>query len=444
MRAFLLSLALAASATAQVPPDLEGQWSGAAIYDGGALRLIDLEIDVPSADVLEVVLTQPYNGFTRFSFPFAYEPGGSADGYMTAELFGDEMRLLIDLEDGTLRGTVVVGSDTTATVSLSRVLDYGIPTFDLEDVSFVAGRDTLYGSLVVPTSAGPHPTVLMVPGRGYGYGRGEMGEWATMMARNGVAALVYDARGTGSSTGVDSLTTGADRIEDVRVALDVLAGHPSVRADAVGVLSNSAGGWVTPLALEGRDDVAFWISLVGPVGSLAEQQSAAVRQLMRDSEQEFSDADYAAATAYQAQLVEVASWPEVAPLVEAAREQPWAEFADLPEGPENEQLRYFARRRGFDNTAALEVVRIPTLAVYGTADWVVPPGDHVPALEAASQRAGFDLTLPVLEGVDHSLGIPSGAVGEGSWPEGYTRAWARPGRLFTTIVDWTRAQAGLD
>ncbi|MGB3542692.1 alpha/beta hydrolase family protein [Rubrivirga sp.] len=414
MRAFLLSLAFVAAAAAQVPPDLAGRWSGAAIYDGGALRLFDLEVEVPRPDTLEVVLTQPYNGFTRFGFPFAYEPGGPADGFLSAGLFGDEMRLLVDLEDGTLRGTVVVGGDTTATVSLSRVLDYDLPTFGLEDVTFVAGRDTLAGSLVVPPGGGPHPTVLMVPGRGYGYGRGEMGSWATMIARNGIAAFIYDARGTGVSTGVDSLTTGAERVQDVRAALDVLAEHPSVQPDAVGILSNSAGAWVTPLALEGRDDVAFWVSLVGPVGSLAEQQSAAVRQLMRDSGQAFTDTDYAEATAYQTRLVEVASWPEVAPLVEDARSLPWAEFADLPEGPDDEQLRYFARRPGFDNTAALEALHVPVLAIYGTADWIVPPGDHVPALEAAAQRAGFDLTLFVLEGVDHSLGIPGGEVGDGS------------------------------
>ena len=444
----LIALTLGSAATAQVPDALGGRWSGAAVYEGGALRLLDLEIEVAGPDSVAVVLTQPYNGFTRFGFPFAYEPGGPADGALVAGLFGDEMRLLVDLDDGTLRGTVRVGADTTATVSLQRVLDYPLPSFRVEEVSFTAGRDTLGGSLVLPEGAGPFATAVLVPGRGYGYGRGEMASWATLLVRNGIAAFIFDARGTGVSTGVDSLTTGRQRVEDVDAALDAVLVHPEVRPDAVGVVSNSAGSWVTPLAIADRDDVAFWVSLVGPAGSLAHQQAAAVREAMRRSDQPFTPADYAAATAYQEALVEAMGagvpWDEIAPRVEAARTAPWAAFADLPDAPTDEQPAYFARRTGFDNTAALRTLRVPTLAIFGAEDVVVPPSEHVPQWRALAAEAGNGaFTAVVLPGVDHSLGIPPGPVGAGDWPAGYTRVWGRPGALFTTVVAWTRQRVGL-
>ncbi|WP_412067106.1 alpha/beta hydrolase family protein [Rubrivirga sp. IMCC43871] len=446
MRLALLSLLLAVGASAQAPDGLAGRWSGAAVYEGGALRLLDLEIAV-GPDGLEVVLTQPYGGFARFGFPFAYEPGGPADGFLVAELFGDEMRLLVDLTDGSLRGTVVTDSVTQATVSLQRVLDYPLPGYTIEPLAFVAGADSLFGSLVLPEGPGPFPTALMVPGRGYGYGRGEMSDWALTLVRNGIATFLYDARGTGESSGVDSLTTGADRVADVQAALDKLAADPRVRADAVGIVSNSAGGWVTPLAIADRDDVAFWVALVPPAGSLAEQQSATVRRLMRDSGRPFTEAEFAAATAYQSRLVSLAAqgapWSAYAPIIDAARAQPWAEFAHLPESLADEQLSYYARRPGFDNTDALRRMRVPTLAIFGTADRIVPPEDHVPVLEAL--QAGNDaLNVLVLDGADHSLGVPAAAVGEGDWPAGYRRVWGRPGRLFVTLVDWTRQQIGLD
>ncbi len=448
MRRLLLLVLLATAADAQVPDGLAGRWSGAAVYAGGSLRLFDLEIAV-DGDALDVTLTQPYSGFTRFRFPFAYEPGGTADGALVAGLYGDEMRLLVDLVDGTLRGTVVAEGDTTARVSLERVLDYPLPGYRLEEVSFVSEQDTLVGSLILPEGPGPFPTAVLVAGRGYGSGRDEMGEWGTMLARNGVAAFAYDRLGTGASTGVDSTTTTRDRVRSVDAALDAVLARPEVRADAVGVVSNSAGGWVTPLAVEDRVDVAFWVALVPPVGSLAEQQSATVRELMRRSGEPFTSADYDAATAYQTALVEQSGagvpWAEIAPLVRAARATAWGPYADLPDGPTDEQPAYFARRPGFDNTAALRRMRVPTLAVYGGADEIVPPGDHVPALRALYAEAGNDdLAVLVLPGVDHSLGRPAQAVGEGDWPAGYTRAWGRPGVLFTTIVGWTRARVGLD
>ncbi len=448
IRLLLLACLVAAPAGAQIPDALAGRWSGAAVYTGGALRLLDLDVSVVAADSLGTVLTQPYNGFTRFAVGFEYAPG-RADGELTAELFGDEMRLVVDLTDGTLRGTVVTDGDTTATVSLARVLAYPLPTLRIDDLTFRAGPDTLAGSLVLPSGAGPHPVALLVPGRGFGYARTEMADWATLLARNGVGAFVYDARGTGGSTGNDSLTTGDDRVADVRAALDLLSSHPDVRGDALGILSNSAGAWVVPLAIEGRSDVSFWVSLVGPVGTLAGQQSAAVRRLMQDSGTLFTDAEVAAAVAYQERLVQLsldgAPWAAFAPVVADASTQRWAEFADLPDSLTDEQLAYYRRRARFDNAAAMRRLRVPMLAVYGTADWVVPPEVHVPALRAAAAEAGNDaLTVLVLPGAEHSLGVPGGRVGEGAWPGGYERVWGRSGVLFTTVAGWVRAQVGLD
>ena len=444
--AALLLCAAVIPAAAQVPDALSGRWSGAAIYDGTVPTLFSLEIGVLGPDSLTTTLTQPYAGFDRFRFPFAYE-AGRLDGELVGGLYGDEMRLLVDLASQTLRGTVVADGDTTATVYLQRVMDYALPGYRIEDVAFQAGEATIAGSLLVPEAPGPHPAAVLVPGRGYGSTRARMASYARLLARDGIAALVYDARGTGGSTGTDTLTTGAERAQDVGAALDALLARSDIRADAVGVLSYSAGGWVAPLALDGRDDVAFWVSLAGPTTNLVEQQGVAVEQYVARYLPDLSDAEGQAAGDYQRRLTALAiadaPWRDIAPLVAAAREATWAEAVDLPVAADDANLSYYRLRASFDPEAALRRLAVPTLAVYGSEDWIVPPTPHADRLRALAAESGHaDVTVVVLDGAEHSLGRP-GAVVPGAWPLGYARRWTRPPELYPTIVDWIQARTGL-
>ena len=446
MRRLLLLVLLASAAAAQPPDGLAGRWSGAAIYDGTTPRLFDLEFAV-DGDRLETVLTMTYNGHERFGYDFTFAAEGPLDGVLTSGLFG-EMRLLVDLDEGTLRGTVTADDGAASPVFLQRILDYDLPTYTLAEVSFVAGADTLAGALILPDAPPPYPAAVIVPGRGFGQTRGAGAAWGTMLARNGIAALVFDARGTGASTGDDSLTTGAQRVEDLSAALDLLRARPEVRPDAVGVLSNSAGGWVTPLALAGRDDVAFWVSLVGPAESLADQQGHTTTGLMRRSDQTFSEADYQAAFDFQSALVRLAwrdaPWTEMELLVAEARDQPWAEFALLPEGPDDADLRYYRLHAAYETDVALARITAPTYAVYASDDVIVEPSENIPKLRAAFAEAGNeDLTVVLLEGANHSLGRTGAVVGEGDWPQRWTRLWTRPPELYTGVVAWVRETVGL-
>lgn len=439
----LLLLVSAGSVGAQIPETLTGRWSGASISNNVPL-LFDLEFEVED-DSLMTILTQPYNGFTRFGFDFQYSPEGSADGMLTAGLFGDEMRLLVDLTDGTLRGTVSVEDSVTATVFLRRVLDYPLPSYSFEEVRFRAGEDTLAGTLIVPDGEGPHPAVVLVAGRGYGSGRGEIASWGLMLARNGIAALAFDVRGSGSSTGDPAATTSEDRFEDVRAALDWMQTRSEISRDKVGILSYSAGGWVTPIAIQGRGDVAFWISLAGPAEDLAAQQGHTTTELMRMSGETYSDTDYTAAFDYQSGLVELAQsgadWSTIEAVNATARAASWAEHALIPDSLNQEDLDYYRRRLGYTPAEALRQIEVPMLAIYGTRDFIVPPSENVPLLRSYLAEAGNDeLTILVLEDVDHSLGRPGGATGDREWPVDYVRRWTRPGELFTTIVEWTQEQ----
>ena len=439
MRLALLVL-LASSAAAQ-PDGLLGRWAGAAVQNGTPV-LFELDLSRGADGALATSLTLPYNGYDRFAFDFAYAPAASGDaasgdGTLTGGLFGDEMHLTVDLAEGHLRGTVTAGDSVTARVHLQKVVGFPLPAIADEEVRFAVGRDTLAGTLYRPAGAVRPPAAVVVAGRDAGT-RAAMSGWARLLARTGTAALVYDAHGTGRSTGDAHTETAEDRIDGARAALDLLLARDDL--GAVGLVGYSAAGWIVPTVAADRDDVAFVVTMAGPTESLADQQGHVTTAFMRASETPFTDAETAAAFAYQRQTVVLAqagaSWDEFEAVNAPARATRWAEHALIPDSLGAPDLDYFRRRTGFA-APPWSRVRAPVLAFFGEADPIVPPGDNVPRLLAAQPGA----TVVVLPGADHTLARPAAVVGEGAWPERFYRPWTRSALLFETLVRWVGERA---
>ena len=448
MRALAFAvLLLAAGARAQdaaVPPELAGTWSGAAV-SGPVPRLFTLELSVDDGG-LQTVLTQPYRGFDRFGIAGRYEaPDSTGFGHLTYGLFGDAMRLVVDLGEMTLRGTVVEGDSVTATVFLQRVVPFPLPEIEARAFRIASGADTLAGSLLLPAGAasagGPHPAVVMVTGRGYGT-RAETAALGRLLARKGIAALVWDGRGTGGSTGDRATVTAAERVADVRAVLDWAAAQPDLDAAQIGVFGSSAGGWIAPMAADGRHDVAFLLTSVGPAEGLADQQGHTTTELMRRSDSTYTDAEYAAAFAYQRDLVPMAQtgapWAAFEAANARARAARWAEHALIPDSLTSPDLDYYARMRGLDAGPALSRWARPLLAVYGADDWIVPPRENVPLFRRLTE-SNPDATAVVLQ-TGHASERPAADVGEGAWPYRYRRSWTRAPEWYTTLLGWLDEQ----
>ncbi len=442
-RLVLLLVLVGGAVRAQVPTELAGTWAGALVQDGTP-RLFTLEIEA-HGDSLATTLVLPYRGYDSFPAAVAYEPpapGETGDGHLTSDLFGG-MRLLVDLGDRTLRGTVSRPDGAEATAFLQRVLPYGPPRVREEPFTVVSGRDTLAGALVLPAEpeygGGPHPAVVLVTGRGYG-SRWQTRWLALLFARAGVAGVVWDGRGTGGSTGDRSTVTSAQRVADVDAVLDWALRQPAVDATQVGALGLSAGAWIAPLAVADRDDVAFLITLAGPTEPLDAQQGHVTARLMRDSDSTYTDAEYRAAFVYQRDLVRLAqrgaAWPEYEALNAPARAARWAEHALIPDSLGLPDLSYYARMPGLDPIPALSTWRRPLLAVFGARDWIVPPEEQAPLLRRWAWAAGNDdVTIAVLD-MDHGGYRPEGEVGEGAWPRRYRRDRTRAPELYDTLLGW--------
>lgn len=110
-----------------------------------------------------------------------------------------------------------------------------------------ADQKPLPAYLARPSGAGPFPAVVVLHGCG-GFGYRPV-SWADLLASWGYVAIAVDSLTPRGRTSACSTGT-AEQPADAYRALKYLASQPDVRADRVGVLGMSMGGWSVLFALE--------------------------------------------------------------------------------------------------------------------------------------------------------------------------------------------------
>ncbi len=149
--------------------------------------------------------------------------------------------------------------------------------FVIQDVRFEGAGEALAGRLVLPPGDEPVPLVVLIHGSEASSAL-DFAYLQRLMPAQGVAAFVYDKRGTGSSTGSytqDFELLAADAVAALQTA-EALAGD---RVSAFGYLGGSQGGWVAPLATT-MSDPDFVIAAFGMAeGPLAEDREQVQMEL---------------------------------------------------------------------------------------------------------------------------------------------------------------------
>ena len=203
-------------------------------------------------------------------------------GFVSADSVSISNRQLDMAFSGKLRDGKIVGRFSQRGLSMPLVLTPGEfvrnrpqtpePPFPYrsEDVSFSNGDAVLSGTLVYPEGWNARkkvPVALMVSGSGLQnrdeelFGHKPFLVIADYLARNGIATLRYDDRGTGTSTGDAANATTEDFMKDAAAGLDYLRSLGKFRK--IGVIGHSEGGGIAfMLASRGRTD--FIVSLAGP------------------------------------------------------------------------------------------------------------------------------------------------------------------------------------
>lgn len=123
---------------------------------------------------------------------------------------------------------------------------------------------TLVGVLTLPQGGGPFPAVIQVAGSGsYPLGPNQL-LMADAFAKKGIAALCYDKRGCGKSSGDYDSAHTTDFEKDAMAGFEFLRGLPEINPRKVGIIGHSEGGLIAPMAAAECPDVAFIVLLAGP------------------------------------------------------------------------------------------------------------------------------------------------------------------------------------
>jgi uncharacterized protein len=123
-----------------------------------------------------------------------------------------------------------------------------------EEVTFRSGPITLTGTLLRPSQVPPLGAVVLVHGSGPGPRQG-LRLLAEHLSSAGLAALIYDKRGSGGSGGSWLDASLEDLAGDVLSAAAFLHARPDLAGSLVGALGVSQGGWVVPRAVALRPGV---------------------------------------------------------------------------------------------------------------------------------------------------------------------------------------------
>ena len=318
--------------------------------------------------------------------------------------------------------------------SIDRV-DYQQPKIK-QDGRWTQPKFRISGTITWPagaTSESSIPAVVMVTGSGP-QDRDEtigvhkpfrvLAQW---LAKQGIASLRYDDRGTGSSTGDFLNSTTFDFANDATAVWEyarTLAGIDRLR---VGLLGHSEGGMIGPMVAANQPDVAFLILLAPPAFSgseiLAKQidriselqgvdsatRDASIvlqRKLQRLALDPESDEDKTASRVRQAVLEQWDSLRGMSKEVsgeseEARRQRVVEQILSQFKGLQTPWMRYFL---AFDPTPAWLVMRTPTLAMWGDKDvQVLADSNRERLLDVTTRNSRLQGDLVVLPGLNHLM-----------------------------------------
>lgn len=283
-----------------------------------------------------------------------------------------------------------------------------------EPIEFSSGDAKLAGTLFLPDQPGRHPAVVLFHGSGPEPRNSARAEW---FARWGIAALAYDKRGVGQSTGDFRKIPFQSLVEDGLAGIAFLKARGDIDARQIGVWGQSQGGWLGPLAASRSSDVAFVIAVSGPGVTPGEQMIFYFANELRT--RGLSDTDIEEASAVRRHvwyyLATGAGYEQAKSAIQSAKAKRW--YADLrtqrddPIGNfEHAQAArnddWYKTEMNYDPVATLRRLKVPALFLFGGDDRLVPvPKSAETIRQTLAESSHRDFTIKIFPGADHGLNL---------------------------------------
>ncbi len=350
-----------------------------------------------------------------------------------ATLRGDATTSVFDLAAArsALTGTFTEG-DASGTAVLARATA-AEPAVRETPVAFANGPVELRGTLFTPASAGRHPAVIML------HGSGAEGRWANRylarkLAEAGVAALTYDKRGVGESTGDWRTAAFTDLVADAVRGIGMLGQRPDIDPTRIGAFGHSQGGTMLPMVAEFAANVAF-LAASGPSGVSPDSlERFSLRNAIGVASLPPADRELAETFVRTIVGVAYAGRPRAGldSLARSLTGRPWY-FGPPP--ADDPYWAFSARIANYEPEAHWRVVNPPVALFFGGSDERVPVEASRAAITGALAAVpGRLIASCVYPGADHTLRVRR--TGD-QWPR------SAPGYV-DDLVKWVRVAARLD
>jgi dienelactone hydrolase len=310
------------------------------------------------------------------------------------------------------------GCGTRATISPENVAP------SEEAVHFTNGDINLSGTLVLPGGSRKVPAVVLFHGSGPQPRNLFTARW---FADHGFAALTYDKRGIGESTGNFKVVPFMELTGDGLAGVQYLKSRKEIDSTHIGVWGLSQGGWLGPLAASRSKDVAFVIAISGPGVSPGEQM---LFFYAKDLEAKgLPEIQIREATALRRDIWNYMytgnGYDQMEAEIKKSRTKPWYDqvktqqdrlFEGIPtpaafSSYKNKKYIWFRDEAQYDPVPTLEALRVPVLFIFGDQDRLVPVEKSVGIIRDALTRGGNkDFTIKILPNVDHGMYLPTGKI----------------------------------
>ena len=286
-----------------------------------------------------------------------------------------------------------------------------------EAVRFANGSVTLAGTLVIPAGAGRHPAVILFHGSGPQKRDLFTAHW---FASQGIAALAYDKRGVGDSTGDFRAVPFMQLCDDGLATMEYLKSRKEIDAKRIGVWGLSQGGWLGPLAASRSADFAFVIAVSGPGVSPGEQMIVYYANKLRA--QGVPEKDVLEASSIRRDIWSYMAngngYEKAKAELQLARSKDWFSkakaqqddsFGMLPKPadlnkPVGRSLLWFKQEAVYDPVPALRALRVPALFLFGDQDQLIPVKESVSIIRGVlAENSQHDFAIREFPNDDHQM-----------------------------------------
>jgi dipeptidyl aminopeptidase/acylaminoacyl peptidase len=251
------------------------------------------------------------------------------------------------------------------------------------------------------------PALLFIHGSG-SESRFASAYFADYFARRGIAVLIYDKRGAGSSSGNWRTSSFRDLANDAIAGIKLLEANEKIDATKIGVYGHSQGGSICPMLLTMYPRLSFGISSGSAGVSMEESDWYEVQNRFKNY---LSGRDYENAMTVMRPYIKFAStgkgYEELVTQAKKYEQQQW--FKDYVGNIDSTAFffRYYRNVGRYNAVDYWKKVKQPVLILKGDKDLVSPGYPSFQNIENALREASNkNFKIVLLPNSSHEMHIP--------------------------------------